>query len=175
MSGQCLGTGRDDEPRLRDEHAFLERQLAEAITLAEADDWQGFELKWEAFTIALEQHMQYEENQIFPAFAKSSSDANLETQRLRAEHQNARKEVKFLDTVYQVSDLFIEQLRYLSQALHAHREQEDRVFYPWLSALQPEDTFDGTKLVKESSSASNTEDPWENPLRHAQEAARSNR
>jgi hemerythrin-like domain-containing protein len=176
MSGPCLCSGRDDEPRLRDEHSFLERQLEEAIALAEADDWQGFELKWEAFMSALEQHLKYEENQIFPAFAKSSAAANLEVKQLRTAHASIREEVKFLDGETQLPDLFIEQLQYLVQVLHTHKDQEEHVLYPWLSSLQPAITSPETKLVDICDSAKTPEDLWwGNPLRHEQETARSNR
>lgn len=165
MSGQYLCPGRDDKARLCDEHSFLERQLGEAISFAEADDWQGFERRWESFISALEQHMQYEENQVFPAFAKTSAAASQATKELCTAHARARSEVKFLDGISQVPDLFIEQLRYLAQVLREHREQEDRALYPWLDALPPENTFPPMKLVDDSKPAATEETlEWGNPL-----------
>lgn len=136
MSYPDACVGPDDEPRLRDEHAFLERQLAKAIVLAEADDWQGFELRWEVFMTTLEQHLKYEETQIFPAFAKSEGASQLDVRRICNEHEELRKEVRFLDALSQQPELFIEQLRCLARTLQAHKEKEGRMLYPWLASLR---------------------------------------
>ena len=59
----CIGP--DDVLRLRDEHSFLERQLAEIIVLAAANRAKDCGASWELFTSELQRHMQYEENLFF--------------------------------------------------------------------------------------------------------------
>src|SRR5262245_21243750 len=122
MNGVTSAIGPDDEPRLRDEHAFLERHLASAIARAEAGDWQSFEVRWEAFMIALDQHTQFEQTLILPAFASSGPAARLEVQRLQKDLEELRNEVRFLDGESQTPNLFIEQLHDLAKLLRTHTE-----------------------------------------------------
>lgn len=179
MSHVSANTGPDDAPRLLDEHSFLERLLDEAIALADAKDWRRFELKWDAFGRAAEQHMQYEENLLLPAFARSGATAQKVAERLRADHASLRDELRFLDAETQLTDLFVEQLRYLTQALRVHKEHEESMMYPWLSSLPA--TEIGTESAHETAAAAASapvsagSSAWENPARHELEILRSNR
>lgn len=128
----------DEELRLRDEHSFLERRLEEAIVLAEADDWAGFETHWSAFMEALADHTRYEESLLLPSFARSGTHASKEADQLRDEHRSLAKDVEVLDQESQQPDFFIEQLRHLLQRLQTHRQREERTLYPWLPALHPQ-------------------------------------
>ena len=167
MSFAYPGLGPDDAPRLRDEHAFLERHLGEVIAQAEANDWAGFEINWEAFMSALTQHIKYEESLLLPAYAKSGSAAKRETKRLRTEHESILGQVKFLDGESQLPDILIEQLRYLAKALRKHQEQEERGLYPWLASLRPAENSQAVNKL-DACCSPNPQDstPWKNPLRH---------
>ena len=99
----CIGP--DDVLRLRDEHSFLERQLAEVMTLATENRPKDCAVSWELFTSELQRHMQYEENLFFPAFAKIGT-----TERLRSELAQPTLNLMLL--------------RELADRLSTHKEQE---------------------------------------------------
>ena len=84
----CIGP--DDVPRLRDEHSFLSRQLAEVIALAAADRPKDCDVSWELFARELQRHMQYEENLLFPAFAKRGTAEQRGIELFRAAHEELR-------------------------------------------------------------------------------------
>ena len=130
----CIGP--DDEPRLRDEHAFLERQMAEVIKLERAGDLKGSQLIWNIFARELEQHMQYEENLLFPAFAANGEvDAAL-IHRLRAEHMRLRSLCRALsDSGMHPADRG-DQLAELARAIQSHTRGEQTTLFPWLNSLR---------------------------------------
>lgn len=135
MSCTHASSKPDEELRLRDEHAFLERRLAEAIALAEADNWAGFESKWSAFMEALAEHTRHEDSLLLPSFARSGPASSQAAEQLRAEHRSLAKDVEVLDRESQQPEFFIEQLRHLRQNLQTHRQKEERILYPGLPAL----------------------------------------
>jgi hemerythrin superfamily protein len=137
MSYPFSSFGPDDEPRLRDEHAFLERQLAEVIRLAEAGDRIGYESIWDLFTRELEHHMRYEENLLFPAFRRTGVTPDLWARQLRADHDELRRQYRSLGSASLQPTLLLEQLRQLARMLLDHKEREGLVLYPWLASLSP--------------------------------------
>lgn len=175
MSQVSTNRDPDDAPRLLDEHSFLERLLDEAIGLAEAKDWSGFELKWDALLRAAEEHMRYEENLLLPAFARSGATAQKVAERLRADHASLREELHFLDGETQLPDLFVEQLHYLAQSLRTHKEHEERMLYPWLASLTATEISNEEPAASTSAESSTDDSAWENPLRHELEVLRSSR
>ena len=134
-SFSCIGP--DDELRIRDEHSFLGRQLGEVIRLAEADDRKGCELVWALFTRELEQHMLYEENLLFPAFARTGVGPEMWASRLRADHEELRRQCRTLGNAILQPTLLVEPFPYLACKLVEHQEREGRVLYPWLACLSP--------------------------------------
>lgn len=131
----CIGP--DDVPRLRDEHAFFERQLAEVIQLAAAGQRKGCELSWEVFSRDLERHMQYEENLLFRPFAKLGPVEHLWTELLHTEHQEFRRLCQTLSSEFVQLSLNVELLRELAGKLTVHKEREGQALYPWLGSLAP--------------------------------------
>lgn len=130
----CIGP--DDEPRMRDEHAFLERQLAEVIELERAGDPHAAQLIWNVFTRELEQHMQYEERLLFPACAASGEIAAARIERLCAEHVRLRNRCRELSSAPLHAAHRSEQLAELARAMQAHTQGEQTVLFPWLQSLR---------------------------------------
>jgi iron-sulfur cluster repair protein YtfE (RIC family) len=131
----CIGP--DDVPRLRDEHSFLARQLAEVIQLAVSDQHPGSEVAWTIFARALEEHMRYEENRLFPAFVKSGDTAPAWADRFRADHEGFRRLCRVLGDALLDPLAKLETLRLLASQLVEHKDREGLVLYPWLCGLTP--------------------------------------
>lgn len=113
----------------------MERQLAEAIVLAESAEWARFENKWTTCMDALAAHVRYEESQLFPDLAKSGTPETQAAAQLKAEHQSITKDVEVVDRESQQPEFFIDQLRHLLQRLQLHKQKEERILYPGLSAI----------------------------------------
>ena len=149
----CIGP--DDVLRLRDEHSFLERQLAEIIVLAAANRAKDCGASWELFTSELQRHMQYEENLFFPAFAKIGAAERLRSEQFRVEHEELRLLCHRLSSALAQPSLNLELLRELAARLAFHKEQEGLVLYPWLGSLAPyRPSWEVMRLVVTPSSAS---------------------
>lgn len=143
--------GPDDEPRLRDEHAFLSRQLGEVLQLAQVGDWQGCDTLWEVFSRELEHHLQYEEDLLFPAFTRTGKVGMLWTECFRADHGDLRAQCRALHREH-VSRR-IEALRRLAETLLAHQEQEASILCPWLATLsKPPRTWSVMRLTHSTGS-----------------------
>lgn len=131
----CIGP--DDVLLLRDEHSFLERQLAEVITLAAANRPTDCEVSWELFISELQRHMQYEENLFFPAFAKIGTAERLRSELFRVQHEEFRSRCHILGSELAQPTLNLVLLRELADSLSSHKEQEGLALYPWLGTLAP--------------------------------------
>jgi iron-sulfur cluster repair protein YtfE (RIC family) len=140
----CIGP--DDEARIRDEHAFLVRQLEEVTRLAAADDRGACEVIWEVFVREMEQHMRYEESLLFPSFDRSGLAPDRWTERLRAEHEELRGQCRALGSELHHPVLCIERLHDLARTLLTHKEREGRLLYPWLASLsRPQPLWGGMR------------------------------
>lgn len=172
MSRALACIGPDEEPRLRDEHSFQERNLSDAIERAQAGDWVDFEVKWAIFRRAFDEHVRYEENLLFPAYAQSENAAKIDVGRLRAEHASIASEIKFLDGESQQPGLFIEQLRHLLDSMRAHHQREEKVIYPWLAQLSLQEEARWSCLDDGLAAGPQEDSPWDNPARSRHAAER---
>lgn len=127
--------GAEDIQRLREEHAFFGRQLAEVCRLARAGQAGPCELIWEVFVRDLEQHMQNEEDLFLPAFAKTGVAPDLWASRLRAEHKELRRRCQALSGELAAPAAALVALQELERQLLEHTERESLVLYPWLATV----------------------------------------
>lgn len=136
MSYAYLCIGPDDEARMRDEHAFLSRQLDEIIRLTRAGDQAGCEFLWEGFVRELESHMRYEEQLLFPRFERSGRAPHFPIEQLRLEHDDLRSQCQALSCEFIDPTLHTDRLQGLADALRDHKDREGSVLYPWLASLR---------------------------------------
>ncbi len=127
--------GSNDEPRLRDEHAYLDRLFQELIQHAEAAEWEECEERADLFAREMEQHMRYEENLLFPAYAKTSPAATEWTRRLCAEHADLRRRLELLRDDIKQRSLRSERCSYFVNRLREVGDREGDILYPWLASL----------------------------------------
>ncbi len=127
--------GPDDEPRLRDENAYLDRLLIELIHHAHAEDWRSCESIYALFSSEVEQHMRYEECLLFPSYMKTQIAAEGWVDALRAEHQELRHQMQELLVGIQQRTCCAERLERFATHIRDHHARESRIFYPWMAAL----------------------------------------
>lgn len=128
--------GAEDIPRLREEHAFSGRQLAEVARLLEAGQAGQCELIWEVFVRDLEQHMQHEEELFLPAFARTGVGPDLWASQLRAEHKELSSRCQAISDELASPAVALPFLHELSRQLIEHSEREGLVLYPWLATVR---------------------------------------
>ncbi len=137
-----FAVGAQDVPRLREEHAFSGRQLAEVSRLARAGQAEQCELIWEVFVRDLEQHMQHEEDLFLPAFAKTGVAPDLWASQLRAEHKELRSRCQTISSELAAPAAALTSLHELERQLLEHTERESLVLYPWLATVgSPQQPF----------------------------------
>lgn len=142
-----FSVGAQDIPRLREEHAFAGRQLAEVCRLARAGQAGQCELIWEVFVRDLEQHMQQEEDQFLPAFAKTGVAPDLWASRLRAEHKELRSRCQKISSELAAPAVALTSLQELERQLLEHTERESLVLYPWLTTVCAPQPFSRPRLT----------------------------
>lgn len=130
-----FAVGAEDIPRLREEHAFSGRQLAEVARLLQAGQAEQCELIWEVLVRDLERHMQHEEELFLPAFAKTGVGPDLWASQLRAEHKELSSRCQALGGELANPAVALPALHELERQLIEHTERESLVLYPWLATV----------------------------------------
>lgn len=134
-----FAVGAEDIPRLREEHAFSGRQLAEVGRLLRVGQLQQCELIWEVFVRELERHMQHEEELFLPAFAQSGVAPDQWASHLRAEHKELSQRCQAIGDALLRPSLavaaLVTSLEELDRSLLEHTERESLVLYPWLAVV----------------------------------------
>lgn len=122
------------------EHRHLDQKFDELIKRAATGDWRDCDAIWDGFSSALERHMAYEESSVFPAYARTGTNAEEMVQKLRDEHAELRQRLANLGVAIQLHAARAEELKDLVDALRAHAEREGQDLYPWLDARGPRET-----------------------------------
>lgn len=121
-----------EKRRLLDEHVQLDSQCAELISHTIMGDWRDCDSIWDTFSRNLERHMSYEEDELFPAYAKSSQAAALTVQQLDAEHTEFRQRLGTIGVDIQLHLVRVEVLQELVDLLLDHARREGQSMYPWI-------------------------------------------
>ncbi len=117
--------------QLSDEHAALEAMCDDLIHRAESGEWRECDAVWDGFSLRLETHMELEESELFPRFAKVGPDQTEIVAALTAEHIELRSEVLRLGLAIQEQLLRLDDVRGLVDKLRHHAAHENEVFYRW--------------------------------------------
>lgn len=121
-----------DRRSLFDEHVSLDRQCTELIFRTTTGDWRDCDALWDAFSKGLERHMAYEENDLFPAYAKSSQTAAQLVKQLSVEHKVFRQLLDSIGIDIQLHLARVEVLKELVDLLLSHAQREGLSLYPWI-------------------------------------------
>ncbi len=122
--------------RLQAEHASLEQTAEGLLVLMEAGDWRICNSAWCQLAADLERHMEYEEDRLFPEFARSSPAAAGLIAELRAEHSVLRRQLDQLSIDMELHQARGEGVRSFVATLKEHAQREAGAFYRWLAQTQ---------------------------------------
>lgn len=124
-------THQEGKTHLADEHVALEAMCDDLMNRAESGEWRECDAIWDEFTRRLEAHMELEEKELFPRFAKLGPDQSEIVAKLTAEHVALRNLVLQLGLAVQEQLLRLDDVRGLVEKLKGHAAHENEVFYRW--------------------------------------------
>ncbi len=115
------------------EHERLERCYLDLTERAATGECRECDSVWSGFTKQLENHMAFEERDIFPRFAQKGSQEAGIVRDLLAEHAELRRQLESMGVDIQLHLTNAEVISTFLQTLRAHAAREREVLYPALS------------------------------------------
>ncbi|MGF1510959.1 MAG: hemerythrin domain-containing protein [Myxococcota bacterium] len=119
--------------RLSLEHEELEGRFEEIHRQAHFGDWHDLEKSWPGFAKDLEEHLVFEEEELFPWFAAEAPEHAVIVERLKEEHEQIRRALEAFRLEIQLHVVRAETIDRFISALQAHAQTERQRFYPWLA------------------------------------------
>jgi iron-sulfur cluster repair protein YtfE (RIC family) len=117
---------------LMEHHRYCDRVFEEAAAAAAAEDWEAFKRHLAAVSDALNLHIAFEEDELFPAFEEASGLHGGPTEVMRAEHEEMRELLAALGSASPQVDPegCRAELEQLQAMLQEHNVKEEGVLYP---------------------------------------------
>ena len=117
--------------RLRDEHQDIDRRCNEVVRLARMGDWRDLDVIWPAFCRELEDHMDFEESRLFPAFEAAAPHHAKTVRSLQADHLEFREDLEKLGVEIQLHCIRAERVEALARKVREHAQVESETLYQW--------------------------------------------
>lgn len=124
----------DRAARLASDHLAFERTFFSILARARSGDWHELDEVWDDLVDDLEEHFQFEETLLFPAFAERGADCRALVEQLRSEHAQVRRSLEELGVQIQLHEIPTAAVEALLKALRQHAELENLRIYPWAKA-----------------------------------------
>jgi hemerythrin-like domain-containing protein len=118
--------------RLRSEHILFDRRFEELCERADGGDWRDLDAVWGRFSEDLEQHLDFEEDQVFPPFAARGPDCRSLSEALVAQHMEIRALLDVLGLQIQLKEIRAATIHAFTELLHKHAAVENAQIYPWI-------------------------------------------
>lgn len=138
---------------LSQHHRYCDRFFETALDAAGRSDWGTFTSKIAALKDALEQHIAFEEQELFPAFEEASGMHAGPTEVMRMEHIEMRDLLDALAAAQPRVDPegCRAELEHLRALLQAHNVKEEAVLYPACDQLlgARDDLISGARALNE--------------------------
>jgi hemerythrin-like domain-containing protein len=115
---------------LSDDHQHLESLFRDVVATCQRGDPAELRGEWARFERELSSHLDLEEHEILPAFARAHLS---EAQGIRDEHDAIRAALTELGVDLDLHCLRAERVEAFIQLLRAHARREEGVLYPWAS------------------------------------------
>ena len=125
------GAGRAAR-RLHDDDIDFERRFDDLCARAQMGDWHELDEVWGAFAADVEAHLAFEEDVLFPAFAKQSTDCRKLVNRLDVEHAVIRELLEEIGLSIQLHVIRVWTIEVFVELMREHAEVENERLYPWV-------------------------------------------
>jgi hemerythrin-like domain-containing protein len=115
---------------LSEDHDRLDALFTSLVTTARGDDRAALRKQWERFERELSSHVDLEEVEILPAFAREHPE---EARSIRDEHATIRAGLVELGIDLDLHCLRAQRVEAFTELLRAHAKREEVLLYPWAS------------------------------------------
>tara|TARA_R110002167_G_scaffold145231_1_gene336160 strand:- start:1798 stop:2235 length:438 start_codon:yes stop_codon:yes gene_type:complete len=117
---------------MANEHRHCDDLFAAAENAAASGDWPAASTAWEGFCLELENHLQREEQFLFPAFETQTGNTQGPTAVMRQEHIQMRALVHRMTAAASSQDEeeFLEGADTLQILISQHNMKEEQMLYP---------------------------------------------
>jgi len=127
---------------MQQDHVLIDGIAARAVATAQAGDWAGLEREGGEFLRRLRQHIEVEEEVLFPAFEqRTGMSAGGPSAQMRAEHEQMQPILARMQAAIGAQDAA--GYKIASQALFdilvPHNQKEEQMMYPMLDQAAGED------------------------------------
>lgn len=120
--------------RLATDHEAFERTLFNLLGRVRSGDWHELDEVWDKLVDDVEDHFEFEETSVFPAFAERNEDCRALVNRLRDEHGQVRRSLGELGIQIQLHEVPAAAIKALVELLREHADLENLRIYPWAEA-----------------------------------------
>ena len=127
---------------LAEDHRALDEQLDRLVVRAQEGDATELRAEWTAFERGLLRHLEQEEAEILPAFARQNA---AEARAILAEHAQIRQSLLEMGLSLDLHCLRAEAVQEFVRQLKAHARREDGAFYTWAGANVAPSTWQSIK------------------------------
>lgn len=118
--------------RLHDDHIDFDRRFEDLCGRARAGDWHDLDEVWSQFAADVEAHLAFEEDVLFPAYAKQSQECKELVKRLVGEHAVLRELLLEIGVAIQLHDIRVWTIEVFVELLREHAAVENEHIYPWV-------------------------------------------
>lgn len=118
--------------RLHDDHVAFDQKFDDLCNFANAGAWDELDAVWTGFIRDIEDHFRFEEEQVFPEFARRSPESREMVDMLSAQHAEILQALESLGLQIQLHEIRAPTLARLVEMMRKHAEVENTDIYPWL-------------------------------------------
>lgn len=124
-----------------DDHRRCDRMLAELEEAVSKDDWDSASTRFDAFQLAMAQHLSMEEDVLFPALEQRTGQAQGPTGVMRMEHTQLRQLTTDMSAALAASDQaqFLGLSETLMMLMQQHNMKEEQMLYPMADSVLGDD------------------------------------
>ena len=118
--------------RLRDDHLAFETRFDALRNRAEAGAWRELDADWSPFVRDLEDHLRFEEAQVFPEYSRWGPECRDLVDALSAQHAEILRALESLGLQIQLHEIRATTIERFVDLMRKHAEIENARVYPWL-------------------------------------------
>jgi hemerythrin-like domain-containing protein len=118
--------------RLHDDHVAFDREFDDLSNFAKAGAWGEVDAVWTGFIREIEDHFRFEQEQVFPEFARRSLECREMVDMLSAQHVEILRELESLGLQIQLHEIRAPTIERLVELMRKHAAVENTHIYPWL-------------------------------------------
>lgn len=119
--------------RLHDDHLAFEKRFDAMCNCAEVGAWRELDADWSSFVRDIEEHLRFEEAQVFPEYSRWNPECRDLVDALSAQHAEILRLLESLGLQLQLHEIRATTIERFVELMRKHAEIENARIYPWLA------------------------------------------